>query len=162
MDVVAMAALLTHISGMIADPYAGRVEHGLDFIALGKLFEDLGHWDDAAHLYERGLESNLTEADFGVAARRLSILQKKRGDLDQAVRLWENAAEQGHLYAFVELAKYHEHKRRNEKEALKWTKAALKRVQHSDLPKYIINFWTDELKHRQARLERKTGVHRTE
>ncbi|HNE03101.1 MAG TPA: ribonuclease H-like domain-containing protein, partial [Anaerolineales bacterium] len=53
MDVVAMAALLAHVSEILADPYNGRVEHGLDFIALGKLFEDLGHWDEAARLFER-------------------------------------------------------------------------------------------------------------
>src|SRR3972149_6689553 len=65
MDVVAMAALLGHISGVLADPYTGRVQHGLDFVALGKLFEDLGHWDEAARLYERGLQFEITEADFG-------------------------------------------------------------------------------------------------
>lgn len=157
MDVVAMAALLSRVSDLLANPFAGRVEHGLDFIALGKLFEHLNHWDDAARLYERGLESELTESDFEVALKRLSILQKRRGDLSQAVRLWEEAAGQGHLYAFVELAKYHEHTRRDAGGALKWTQAALKRVKDSDLPKYMLNYWLDELKHRQARLERKMG-----
>jgi uncharacterized protein len=79
MDVVAMAALFGHVSEMLADPYNGRVEHGLDFIALGKLFEDLGHWDEAARLYERGLSPGWNEADFGVAVKRLSILQKSAG-----------------------------------------------------------------------------------
>src|SRR5512147_2487732 len=71
MDVVAMAALLTHVNEMLQNPYEGRVEHGLDFIALGKLFEDLGHWEEAARLFEHGLELDpsetgpgLTEADF--------------------------------------------------------------------------------------------------
>ena len=84
-----MAALLAHISDTLADPYGGRVQHGLDFIALGKLYKDLGHRDEAARLYERGIETGLTEADFGVAVKRLSILQKKRGDVDHALRLWE-------------------------------------------------------------------------
>jgi hypothetical protein len=80
MDVVAMAALLAHVNEMMQNPYEGRVEYGLDFIALGKLFEDLGHWEEAARLFERGLEFGLTESDFGVAVKRLSILQKRRGD----------------------------------------------------------------------------------
>jgi uncharacterized protein YprB with RNaseH-like and TPR domain len=155
MDVVAMAALLTHVSDLLENPYSGRVEHGLDFVAMGKLFEDLGHWDEAARLYERGLESGLTEADFGVAVKRLSILQKKRGDLGQAIRLWEAAAAEGHLYAFVELAKYHEHKNRDALEALKWTRAALERVREANLPKYMQDYWAKELKHRAARLEHK-------
>ncbi len=158
MDVVAMAALLSHVSELLADPYSGRVEHGLDFIALGKLYEDLGHWDEAARLFERGLELGLTESDFGVAVKRLSILQKKRGDVSQALRLWEEAAGKGHIYAHIELAKYYEHKMRDAKMSLKWAKSARKEVEHADLPAYIRKHWLAEIDHRLGRLERKAGV----
>jgi uncharacterized protein YprB with RNaseH-like and TPR domain len=158
MDVVAMAALLAHVNEMVENPYDGKVQHGLDFVALGKLFEDLGRWDEAARLYERGLESNLTESDFGVAVKRLSSLQKRRGDLNEAVHLWEEAARQGHLYASIELAKHHEHKLRDVKSALKWTKAALKRVQKLDLPAYERKHWMEEIEHRMERLKRKAGL----
>jgi uncharacterized protein YprB with RNaseH-like and TPR domain len=160
MDVVAMAALLAHISDMLADPYGGRVQHGLDFIAMGKLFEDLGHRDEAARLYERGIETGLTETDFGVAVKRLSILQKKRGDVDHALRLWTDAASQGHVYAHIELAKYYEHKLRDMKSAIKWTKAARKHIEKMDLPAYERAHWKTEIEHRLARLERKAGIHR--
>lgn len=157
MDVVAMAALLAHMNDMLEDPFDGKVQHGLDFVALGKLFEDMGHWDEAARLFERGLESDLTEADFGVAVKRLSILQKRRGDLSEAVRLWKQAAKQGHLYAFIELAKYYEHKERDVKSALKWTRSALKHVEKTDLPAYMRKHWMAEIGHRMERLERKAG-----
>jgi len=130
-------------------------------VALGKLFEDLGHWDEAARLFERGLESQLNEADFGLAVKRLSILQKKRGDISEAIRLWEAAAEQGHLYAFIELAKHYEHKERDVKSALKWTKSALKLVEKVDLPAYIRQFWITEIEHRLERLKRKAGIQGT-
>jgi len=158
MDVVAMAALLAHMNDMLQSPYEGKVQHGLDFVALGKLFEDLGYWDEAARLFERGLESQLNEADFGLAVKRLSSLQKKRGDIGEAIRLWETAAEQGHLYAFIELAKYYEHKERDVKSALKWTKSALKRVEMADQPVYVRNFWMGEIEHRMERLKRKAGI----
>jgi len=158
MDVVAMAALLGHINELLADPYNGRVEHGLDFIALGKLYEDLNHWDEAARLFERGLELGLDESDFGVAVKRLSILQKKRGDVDQALRLWEQAAEKGHIYAHVELAKYFEHQKRDAKTSLMWAQSARKEAERADLPVYIRKHWLDEIDHRLARLERKAGL----
>ena len=158
MDVVAMAALLAHVSELLADPYNGRVEHSLDFIALGKLFEDLGHWDEAARLFERGLELGLNESDFGVAVKRLSILQKKRGDVDQALRLWEQAAERGHIYAHIELAKHYEHKMRDAKTSIKWAKSARKEVEQADLPAYIRKHWLAEIDHRLERLERKAGL----
>jgi len=158
MDVVAMAALLAHMNDMLESPFEGKVEHGLDFVAIGKLFEDLGRWDEAARLFERGLEFGLGESDFGVAVKRLSILQKKRGDMDEAVRLWEESARKGHLYAFIELAKYHEHKQRDAKIAMKWTNSALKHVKNSDMPEYMRTYWINEIEHRLQRLKRKAGI----
>lgn len=157
MDVVAMAALLGHVNDLLTDPFGGRVEHGLDFVALGKLFEDLGRWEEAVQLYERGLESNLTEADFGLAVKRHSILQKRRGDLTEAVRWWEQAAERGHVYACIELAKHYEHRERDPQQAQHWAMAARELVHEQDLPPYIRRHWLDEIDHRLARLERKAG-----
>jgi tetratricopeptide (TPR) repeat protein len=158
MDVVAMAALLAHMNDMLESPYDGKVEYGLDFIALGKLFEDLGRRDEAARLYERGLETGLDEADFGVAVKRLSILQKRRGDVDEAVRLWEESAKRGHLYAYIELAKHYEHTERDARKALKWTRQAMKRVEKTEMPAYVRKYWVDEISHRMKRLERKAGI----
>jgi len=158
MDVVAMAALLAHVNEMLQNPYEGRVEYGLDFIALGKLFEDLGHWEEAARLFECGLELNLTEADFGLAVKRLSILQKKRGDFNEAIRLWEAAAANGHIYAHIEMAKYYEHKCRDVKTALQWTRSALDHLEHAELSAYIRKHWLEEIDHRLTRLERKDSI----
>ena len=155
MDVVAMAALLSHVAAMLHDPFDGRVQHGLDFIALGKLYEDLHQWDLAARLLEHGLTHDLTETDFGSALERLSHLQKRRGDVGEAVRLWEQAAQQGHIYAHVELAKHYEHRVRDLDEATRWAKSALDLVKESDLPAYVKKHWREELAHRSERLKKK-------
>jgi uncharacterized protein YprB with RNaseH-like and TPR domain len=156
MDVVALAALLAHVSAMLEDPFSEIVEHGLDVIALAKLFEDLGQWDRAARLFERGLEMELPEADFWLAIKRLSRLQKRRGDLETAVRLWERAASQGHVYAYIELAKYHEHHRRDYSEALRWTVRAVELVGTLDIPRYEYTHWIEELTRRKDRLVSKS------
>lgn len=161
MDVVAMAGLLSHVSAMLTDPFNGHVEHGLDFVALGKLFEDLDRWEEAARLYERGLESELTEADFWVAVKRLSILQKRRGDLEQALHWWEQAAGSGHLYAFIELAKYCEHQRRDVQAALGWARRAREQASAQEMPGYIRQHWLAEIDRRLARLERKSSAARS-
>src|SRR5690349_17049727 len=158
MDVVAMAALLAHVNEALEKRYGGHVQHGLDFVALGKLFEDLGRWEEAARLFERGLELSLTESDFGLAVKRLSSLQKRRGDFEEAVRLWEAAAENGHIYAHIEMAKYYEHKRRDVKSALEWTLSALDHVEHDDMPIYMRKHWLEEIHHRLARLRRKDSI----
>src|SRR6202142_4536844 len=92
MDVVAMAALLSHTAALLADPFQEGIEHGLDVIALAKLYEHLGQWETAARLFERGLEMSLNADDFWKAVNRLSVLQKRRGDFEEAVRLWKKAA----------------------------------------------------------------------
>jgi uncharacterized protein YprB with RNaseH-like and TPR domain len=115
MDVVAMAALLSHTANMLADPFHEGIEHGLDVIAMAKLYEHLGEWETAARLFERGLQMSLGEEYFWEAVQRLAVLQKRRGDFEQAIPLWEQAAADGHVYAYVELAKFHEHKRRDPK-----------------------------------------------
>jgi len=158
MDVVTMAALLTHVNELLTNPFNGSVEHGLDFVALGKLFEDLGRWEEAVKLYERGLESNLTEADFGVAVKRHSILQKRRGDVLEAIRWWEQAAERGRIYACIELAKHYEHQHRDAEQAMHWTLAARELVNEQDMPPYVRHHWLEEIEHRLSRLERKAGL----
>ena len=72
--------------------------------------------------------------------------------MEEAVRWWEQAAAQGHVYAYVELAKHYEHRRRDYLEAKKWAQAALKRVNTGDLPVYIRQHWQTELEHRLDRL----------
>ncbi len=152
MDVVTMAALLSHIAAILHDPFSQLVQHGLDVIALAKLFEDLGRWETAARLFERGLEMALPEQDFWQAVRRLSHLQKRRGDLETAIRWWEQAAGRGHVYAFVELAKYYEHHARDFAAALEWTRKAIERVNELDLPPYERQHWMEDLIHRLERL----------
>jgi uncharacterized protein len=155
MDIVALAALFSHSAAMLHNPFDETIQHGLDVIALAKLYEDLDRWDMAARLYERGLEMDLDEEDFWKAVRRLSVLQKRRGDLDEAIRWWEQAAVQGHIYAHVELAKYYEHQRRDFPEAQKWAQVALREIQSGDFPSYEREYWQAELEHRLARLEAK-------
>ena len=155
MDIVAMTALFNHTAGMLADPHAADVEHGLDVIALARLFEDLGKWDDAARLYERGLEIGLPESGFTEAVRRYSALQRRRGDLESAVNLWERAAGEGHIYAHIELSKHYEHRLRDLDLAIRWARSALELTEAPSLPVYIRKHWLDEINHRIERLEKK-------
>jgi uncharacterized protein YprB with RNaseH-like and TPR domain len=157
MDILALAALLNYSAGLLANPFNGQIEHGLDLVAIARLYEDLGRWEQAARLYERGLELELDESDFWGALRRLSILQKRRGDLEAAVSWWEQAASEGHIYAHVELAKYYEHRLKDYAEALRWTRAALEHVAQAAFPEYVRQYWEGELDHRLQRLVRKSA-----
>jgi tetratricopeptide (TPR) repeat protein len=151
--------MLNLMNHMLAEPFHESIEHGLDRIALAKLFEDLGKWDQAAQLYERGLQEALPEADFGQAVRRLSTLQRRRGDLDAARHLWEKAAADGHIYAHIELAKHHEHRQHDPLIALQWTRSARELVQQdANMLAYMREHWLQEVDHRLERLLKKAGL----
>jgi len=163
MDVLALAALLNHATHLLEDPLHGTVEHYLDQYAIGRLFEDLGRWDEAVELYRRSLDD---EAKYDPAVRdkliedilrRLSFLHKRRGELSMAVDLWKQAAQRQHLYAYIELAKYYEHDQRDYNEAIHWTQSALELVSAPGLARFERLQWQPDLDHRLARLYKKAG-----
>jgi len=157
MDVLSLAALLSHIARLLGDPLSGAVVHGLDLVAMGRLFENLGRLETATRLYERGLAHDLAEDMYWKTVRRLSFVQKRRGNLSAAVALWREAACSGQIYAHIELAKFYEHKQRDYGEAAQWTHAALALVNAPDFPRHLCSRWPADLEHRLARLHRKLG-----
>ena len=156
MDVLAMAALLNHTSQMLADPLGQAVEYALDLVAIGKLYEALGHIETAAHLFEQGMARNdLPEEHYWETQRRLSLLHKRNDNINAAIRVWELAAEGRQIYAHVELAKYYEHKQRDYQTALHWTESALTLLNSPTTASYERREWLRDVKHRLARLQRK-------
>ena len=161
-DVLSLAALLSHIAELLDDPLNGAVVHGLDLVAMGKMFENLGRLGKAAQLYKHGLAHDLPEEIHWDTVRRLSFAQKRRGNLSAAIALWREAAGSGQIYAHVELAKFYEHKQRDYSEAAQWTHEALALVNAPDFPRHLCSRWLADLEHRLARLHRKLGSSRCE
>jgi uncharacterized protein YprB with RNaseH-like and TPR domain len=156
MDVVSLAALLACISEMIANPLDGRVEHGLDLLAIGKLYADLGYQKKAIKIYQQGINyEDLDSTVYLQAIKELSFLHKKQAESKKACALWERAAENKEIYAHVELAKYYEHHLKDYSTAIFWTHNAIEIVLSNTFPTYERGHLLPELKHRLARLERK-------
>jgi uncharacterized protein YprB with RNaseH-like and TPR domain len=161
MDILSLAALLNHMARLLADPLNTQETlqesdiHGLDLVAIGKLYEDLGHLEKAAQLYEDGLAHDLPEEARWKAIQRLSFVRKRRGDFPAAITLWRQAADNNQVYAHIELAKFFEHRVRDYHEAKSWTTAAIAIIKESDLTQQIRQRWLIDLEHRLARLQRK-------
>ncbi len=155
MDVLAMAALLNHITRMFADPIRYAAACALDLIALGRLYEDLGRLEEAVQLYEQGLAGDLQPEAFRRATQRLAFLQRRRGALQAALDLWRSAAGAKEVYAFIELAKHYEHRVKDYAQAAQWTREALAIVTARDFPMQARRHWQGELEHRLKRLEQR-------
>ena len=158
-DVVSMAALLNHMSALLTDPLDGTIEHGLDLIAIGKLYANLGHLDIAAEIYRRGLNyDDLHKDAYWKALEQLSFLHKKQTNLDDAQSLWQQAAQAGHIYAHVELAKIYEHQNKDYPEAIRWTQAAIEIISDPKHPAIERAQWLPELAHQLKRLKKRQDV----
>jgi hypothetical protein len=157
-DILSLAALLSHIANLLHRPLEEAAGLGVDLIAMGRLFEQLGDLKSAMALYERGLTCDPPEAVYWEAVRRLSFVRKRRGEFSAAEELWRRAARHGDLYAHVELAKLYEHRLRDFHEAMRWTQAAISSIQTMALPRATCKRRLAELEHRLNRLQRRMAA----
>lgn len=155
MDVLSLAALLSHTAALLADPLSDRVEHPEDILAMAKLFEEQGKIDMAIQLYLRGMQADLPDEAMIIALQRLALIHKRQENFAAAVTLWEEAARRQHLHAHIELAKYYEHRVLDFGEAIYWTETALSIIGQPGFSTLEKNIWQAELEHRLARLRRK-------
>ena len=158
MDIVAMAALLAHVAQMLDRPLDFAVQHPIDYVSLGKLFEELGDHELAADAYGRGLAGALPPAAYSEASRRLSYLQRKRGQHEQALAIWREASEHGEVYAHVALAKYYEHRVRDYENAERMTLEAIRLVSAASFPSQERRKVLPDLQRRLDRIWRKQSA----
>jgi uncharacterized protein YprB with RNaseH-like and TPR domain len=158
MDVVSLAALFKHVAGLLSDPLHQVGLDPVDQAALARLFEDLEDEGLAIQLYEGSLQQRvgvMRDEGYWDTLQRLSFLRKRRAEYPKAISLWEEAAQNGKLYAYVELAKVYEHTFCNLELAQGWTQQALQFTEKPSFPAYERSYWQPELKHRLERLNRK-------
>jgi uncharacterized protein YprB with RNaseH-like and TPR domain len=155
MDVVSLAALLNHASSLLEDPANFPEIETLEMAAAARLYEELGQTTSALQLYRQCLNSPIAGELFLDTSERLALIYKRQEKYQDAVPLWEAAAQAGSAFACVELAKYYEHKTRDNSQASHWAKIALTQVKQSHYPAHVKKQWQTELEHRLERLKRK-------
>lgn len=155
-DILSLALLSVHIERLLEDPWGGLVSDPVDFVSLGRLYQQVGDDDNAMRCYTHALGQGLPLRYEPIALLRLAILEKRRRNWDAAISLFHRVVERPGFerIACVELAKYHEHVARNHGEAARLTVRALKALD------YPASFsWPGarrmELQHRHRRLSRR-------
>jgi uncharacterized protein YprB with RNaseH-like and TPR domain len=150
-DILSLAALYSHIAGILKDPLNLAAGYGFDLAAIARLYEDMGWIGQAAQLYERSLElGDLPEEFFYKTIERYALLHRRNGNWEKAAQLWKKAAEHGQVFACIELAKYYEHHERNYVEALQWSKKALESLE-------IDRYFSGSGRVQEVEIERRIG-----
>jgi hypothetical protein len=155
MDIISLASLLNHVSLILDDPHGGIVEHGVDLISMGKIFEDIGEFSAAAECFESGLNFKMPNNIRNQAFQRWSIMEKRLNNLEKSMGLWQIAAEFNEIYAHEELAKVYEHKSKDFLQAIFWTELAIEIIDSPEYPVIERDIWRPKLDHRLKRLQRK-------
>jgi uncharacterized protein YprB with RNaseH-like and TPR domain len=155
MDILALTALFSHTARMLSDPSEGQVEENLDRAAIGRLYEEMGHIEEALVIYRQALEAGLPENHFWIILNRLAMIYRRSGNWGEAVSLWVKAADKGQLEACIELAKYYEHVVKDARIAITYTEKALNIIQTVNIPTYQKKQALGEIEHRRERLLKK-------
>ena len=154
-DILAMIGLLNHVGKLLEYPLGGPDTHLLDMINIGKLQESLGNIDEAIEIYQLALQGDLPIENRLATLKRLAVICKRSELWEMAVPLWEEAAEMQQVFAYVELAKYYEHRLKDLEQAYHWVQSALEML---DSPFEQLE-WQTDLEHRMQRILRKLDRH---
>jgi uncharacterized protein len=109
LDLVSLAALSILACQWVEE---GRAEDARDVFSLARVFERARLYERSEAEYRRTLESDPGELRVP-ALMRLAWRAKRAGSFDEAVTLWQAAAEEGEVMALRELAVHHEHRTRD-------------------------------------------------
>jgi len=156
-DILSLAGLFSHMAFLLDDPHLDKMNYGEDVVAMARFFEAMHDVSQAETLYRQALDTDLPDELYWDTLQRFSFLLKRKNDWLEAISLWEEAAGQKALYAFVELAKYYEHRVKDLGEARNWTLQALDVINKVHIPAYEFHFWQQDLEHRLERLERRVA-----
>jgi len=158
-DLLALMALKARACCLIEDPQGCAIHHGEDYYCLGRIFEDLGHWDKSIPCYEGALDRGLPPHLWGEARRRLSLIHKRSGDRPRAVQIWQNSvAQDGSRFDFFsceELAKHKEHQEKDYEGAILIVERAIERLEPRAPSSPVERILLGRFQHRLRRLQHK-------
>jgi hypothetical protein len=123
MDLVGLAAVVL-LGVLYLDDYSLTGDGG-EIFGLGRLCERAGLLEKAEEFYKAARAASARDDVAVLAARRLSILLKKRKLYGEALELWQQLADVHDAQAQRELSVHFEHRQRDYAMALRFVEAAI-------------------------------------
>ncbi len=151
LDILSLAFLAGVIPVAFDDPLACDLKHGAELSGLARWLAAQERLDEAAVLYRRAIEAQMSDELMFRCLWELGLIEKKQSRIAEALTIWTDLAQSKNPYradSLVELAKYYEHTEKNLFMALECASEALN--WHRSV----------ELLHRQERLHRKIAASR--
>jgi uncharacterized protein YprB with RNaseH-like and TPR domain len=157
-DIVALVAL-TALTGQIYQSPKTHLDHPLDLLSLGKALENVFCFEQASACFQEALNYPMMSEEREDVLRMLGFCLKRMGHWDRAVKVWEHMVDAfpHRIFAYEELAKYHEHRSKNIDQAVGIVERALERIRIIEELRSGLYTQVDrkDLEYRLRRLNRK-------
>jgi hypothetical protein len=126
MDLRGLAALVGKIDALLSSGDSGEVQ-SLDLFGLSRYLQRRGESQRAHFACTQAIDLGLPKEYDGQARRELALLAKRRGEHEQAAKLWHDLAsdEASGIFACVQLAIYYERRAKRLETALEFARLAL-------------------------------------
>ncbi|NLM51307.1 MAG: hypothetical protein GX197_00555 [Firmicutes bacterium] len=153
-DILSMVRLLTVVAQAARTPL-----HTADYFALGKLHCAQNRFQEAVFCFRQASRCGLPRLEQD-ALLQLSFIYKRQRKWQEAAAAWQELINiyPANLTAYLELAKYYEHRRKNYTAALTLTEYILKRVKAQPDAACSGQLLPAALEHRKTRLQKKAGL----
>ena len=148
LDIVSLACLSAVLMPAYSDPGKAAFHHGQDLLGLARWLRNHGNHESALELYRKAIHAGLPASGLFPSLWESAQLERRLGNHEAQIQLLQDLARVANAYradAFVELAKYFEHREKDYERALEMTRSA---QSHAPSP---------QLDHRERRLLRKAG-----
>jgi len=149
MDLRGLAALVGKIDALLTSGVGDEV-HSLDLFGLSRYLQRRGNSQRAHFACTQAIDLGLPKEYDRQARRELALSAKRRGEHEQAAKLWHELAadESLGIYACVQLAIYYERRAKRLETALEFARLALAKVR-----RFRTNFLDRTASARNLRLE---------
>jgi len=158
-DLLSLMALKARACFAVENPEGCAIQHGEDYYCLGRIFEDLGHWERSIPCYECALHRGLPPHLRNEARRRLSLIHKRSGDRPRAVQIWQSSVAQDGSrfdpFSYEELAKHKEHREKDYEGAILIVERAIEQLARLGSPSSQAELLLRRFQHRLRRLQHK-------
>ena len=165
LDIVTLAALMVELAKAVGEGGADQEMPSLDLFSLSRIFDRAGVRDQSVATCQRALSAGLPEAVRTRALWHLASHLKRHRQYQEAAEIWIELARREESFAIdalEELAIYHEHRRGDFANALRFVETAIERLQSdrgaglNPAPTQKSNS-VDRFAHRLERLRRKSA-----
>ncbi len=130
-DVLSMVTLAARLAHLFENPERDPAVQGWDWVQLGRWYQESGRWEAAERAFRRALEEGAGDPELRRTAwHALGNLLRRMGRLEEAAGVWRQWATElpEEVLPAVRLARYYERTRRDPREAQRWMRIALARI----------------------------------